>query len=107
MNTSSLESSSQELNDDVNYINGLLNNFGMEEFPFKTIFSKELAGSKFVMLDNKARVCSLLIQLLHSKQKEEIFRRDSEDRSGRLLEEIRNLEIQQVLNNIYKIHFSL
>lgn len=61
----------EDLNDDVNYINGLFNGFGMEEFPFKAIFesSEVMNGpNKFMMLDNKARVCSLLIQLLHSKQ---------------------------------------
>jgi hypothetical protein len=63
----------EDLNDDVNYINGLFNSFGMEEFPFKAIFDNfehSKSGSKFMfmMLDNKARVCSLLIQLLHSKQ---------------------------------------
>lgn len=63
---------SEELNDDFNYINGLFYSFGMEEFPFKAIFeaSEDHKGgaSKYMMLDNKARVCSLLIQLLHSKQ---------------------------------------
>jgi hypothetical protein len=63
----------EDLNDDVNYINGLFNSFGMEEFPFKAIFDNfehSKSGNKFMfmMLDNKARVCSLLIQLLHSKQ---------------------------------------
>ena len=57
-----------DLNDDVNYINGLFNSFGMEEFPFSTIFGENGQTNKFSMLDNKARVCSLLIQLLHSKQ---------------------------------------
>ena len=57
-----------DLNDDVNYINGLFNNFGMEEFPFSKIFAENGPTTKFVMLENKARVCSLLIQLLHSKQ---------------------------------------
>ena len=61
----------EDLNDDVNYINGLFNSFGMEEFPFKVIFDKSevnKTGNNYMMLDNKARVCSLLIQLLHSKQ---------------------------------------
>lgn len=64
----------EDLNDDVNYINGLFNSFGMEEFPFKAIFdnseinNKSGSPNKYMMLDNKARVCSLLIQLLHSKQ---------------------------------------
>lgn len=61
---------SEDLNGDIDYINGLFNTFGMEEFPFSTIFDTNASAStnKFVMLDNKARVCSLLIQLLHSKQ---------------------------------------
>ena len=61
---------SEDLNDDVNYINGLFNTFGMEEFPFCEIFdsSSESPTKKFMMLDSKARVCSLLIQLLQSKQ---------------------------------------
>jgi hypothetical protein len=62
---------SEDLNGDVNYINGLFNSFGMEEFPFKAIFDNaevSKGANKYVMLDNKARVCSLLIQLLHSKQ---------------------------------------
>lgn len=61
----------EDLNDDINYINELFNSFGMEEFPFKAIFDNpeiNKSGNKYVMLDNKARVCSLLIQLLHSKQ---------------------------------------
>lgn len=61
----------EDLNDDVNYINGLFNSFGMEEFPFKEIFDNfnvNKGANKYMILDNKARVCSLLIQLLHSKQ---------------------------------------
>lgn len=61
----------EDLNDDINYINGLFNSFGMEEFPFKTIFDNSevsKGANKYVMLDSKARVCSLLIQLLNSKQ---------------------------------------
>lgn len=61
----------EDLNDDVNYINGLFNSFGMEEFPFKPLFDNSevnKTGNNYMMLDNKARVCSLLIQLLHSKQ---------------------------------------
>lgn len=58
----------EDLNDDVEYINGLFNSFGLEEFPFSTVFAENGPTTKFSMLDNKARVCSILIQLLHSKQ---------------------------------------
>jgi hypothetical protein len=105
MNTSAPET--QDLTDDIKYINGLLNNFGLEEFPFKSLFvvNDSSSSNKFVMLDSKARVCSLLIQLLHSKQKEEIFRKDSEDRITRLMDDIRNLEAQQVSLRSNSKHF--
>lgn len=91
------------LGDDVEYVNGLLNNFGLEEFPFSAIFEKEGSEYKsksiknnYGLLESQARVCSILIQLLHSKQKEEMYRKDSEDRIMRFMEELRNLELSQV-----------
>lgn len=59
-----------DLNDDVQYINGLLKKFGFEDFPFEEIFSSNSSGrtGNLAALQHKARICSLLIQLLHSKQ---------------------------------------
>ena len=58
-----------DLNDDIQYINGLLKKFSLEEFPFAEIFSASSnRSSNLLALQHKARICSLLIQLLHSKQ---------------------------------------
>lgn len=71
MNTavSAQMSDQHNLNDDIQYINGLLKKFGLEEFPFAEIFSETTnRASNLAALQHKARICSLLIQLLHSKQ---------------------------------------
>ncbi len=58
-----------DLNDDIQYINGLLKKFNLEEFPFEEVFSASSnRSSNLLALQHKARVCFLLIQLLHSKQ---------------------------------------